>query len=117
MIKRSVSILYVRASSMQLFCMCGPLTDERPLAAQSGEDAFYDPVHGGGFHPANDGHQIVVRVYVDEIGAIADMYEGRSGRAWQQLMIGVQKKVHIAIGGFCRCRREGLFYPAFRDQR
>src|SRR5258708_27593059 len=66
--------------------------------------------------PASHGHKIVLRIYIDHVGAVADVGE-RGGRCtWPALTVGVEKPVHVPIDRLWLGRRARLIDPFIRKQ-
>ena len=73
-------------------------------------------IHGIAFDPADDGYEVVLGVYINEIGSVADMDEGGGGRAGHQFAAGIEEPVHVAIGRLYGGRGQGLANPGVGDQ-
>src|SRR4051794_29613476 len=54
--------------------------------------------------PADHGDEVVLGVHVDDVGAVADMGEGARRGARPELLVGVEKPVHEAVGALGRGR-------------
>src|SRR5215213_2378713 len=63
------------------------------------EHATNKTVYGAVLYPAGHDHEVVFRVYVDDVRAVADVREGRGGRARQVFPFGVEEEVHETVGG------------------
>src|SRR3979490_2629090 len=75
------------------------------------EQAFQETVYGLTIDPASHGHEIVLRIDIDHVGAVADMGE-RGGRSTRPaLPVGVEKPVHIPIDWLRLGRRQRLIDP------
>src|ERR1700732_4666948 len=80
------------------------------------EQPFQEPVDGLTIDPANHGHEIVLRIDIDHVGAVADMGEcgGRSTRP--ALAVSVEEPVHVAVDRLGMGRRACLIDPLIREQ-
>src|ERR1700681_2226676 len=80
------------------------------------EQPFQEAVDGLPIDPASHGHEIVLRIDIDHIGAVADMGKcgGRSTRP--ALPVGVKKPVHVAVDRLGLGRRACLIDPLIRKQ-
>src|SRR3981189_1385454 len=80
------------------------------------EQAFQETVDGLTIDPANHGHEIVLRIDIDHVGAIADVGKcgGRSTRP--ALPVGVEKPVHVPVDRLGLGGRAGLINPFIREQ-
>src|ERR1017187_5916537 len=77
---------------------------------------LYRFINSFALDPSYYHHQIMLRIYIDDISAIANMHKGGGWRRGIIFFIGVEEKIHIAIARVGACGRKRLFDPLRRDE-
>src|SRR3979490_2263700 len=80
------------------------------------EQAFQETVDGLTVDPANHGHEIVLRIDIDQVGAVAAMGESGGRGTRPALAAGVEEPVHVAVDRLRPRRRACLIDPLLREQ-